>query len=103
MPMIQAVSASSDRHVSMRAPFMDIDKTGILRRGLSLGLDYTNTWSCYEGGDHPCGKCGACQERAEAFALNGVVDPAPNELNVVSTMHASLVPSGERPEEGDDC
>ena len=102
-PMIQAVSASSDRRVSMRAPFMDIDKTGILRRGLSLGLDYTNTWSCYEGGDHPCGKCGACQERAEAFALNGVVDPAPNELNVVSTMHASPVPSGERPEEGDDC
>ena len=74
-PMIQAVSASSDRRVSMRAPFMDIDKTGILRRGLSLDLDYTNTWSCYEGGDRPCGKCGACQERAEAVALNNAVDP----------------------------
>jgi len=75
-PMMLAVSASSGGRVQMRAPFMDIDKTGILRRGLALGLDYTHTWSCYEGGDHPCGKCGACQERAEAFALNGIDDPS---------------------------
>jgi len=76
MPMIQAMSASTDGRVGMRAPFMDIDKTGILRRGLALGLDYTHTWSCYEGGEYPCGKCGACQERAEAFALNNASDPA---------------------------
>ncbi len=85
-PMICAVSASSDARVGMRAPFMDIDKTAILRRGLSLGLDYTNTWSCYEGGDKPCGKCGACQERAEAFALNNFADPA-----LQQTEHPSLL------------
>lgn len=75
MTMMQAMSASSGGRVGMRAPFMDIDKAGILRRGLSLGLDYTNTWSCYEGGDIPCGKCGACVERAEAFATNKMIDP----------------------------
>ena len=75
MPMMRAVSASTDNRVSMRAPFMDIDKTGILRRGLALGLHYTNTWACYEGGDYPCGKCGACTERAESFAANNAVDP----------------------------
>jgi 7-cyano-7-deazaguanine synthase len=75
LPMMQAVSASTDGRVGLRAPFMDIDKTGILRRGLALGLDYSNTWSCYAGGDQPCGLCGACQERSEAFALNNAVDP----------------------------
>lgn len=76
LPTMRAISASSDKRVGLRAPFMDIDKTGILRRGLALGLNYKDTWSCYEGGLLPCGKCGACQERAEAFSLNGVADPA---------------------------
>ena len=74
MPMMHAMRASSGGRVGMRAPFMDIDKTAILRRGLALGLDYSDTWSCYEGGERPCGKCGACQERAEAFALNNSID-----------------------------
>lgn len=94
LPMMQAVSASSNGRVSMRAPFMDTDKIGILRRGLSFGLNYADTWSCYEGGEKPCGKCGACVERAEAFAANNVADPA------LGTWHASPVPSEERPEEG---
>lgn len=34
------------------------------------------TWSCYEGGNKPCGKCGTCIDRAKAFELNGVEDPA---------------------------
>ncbi|MFQ7544054.1 MAG: 7-cyano-7-deazaguanine synthase, partial [Veillonella nakazawae] len=34
------------------------------------------TWSCYEGGDKPCGHCGTCIDRAEAFRANGVEDPA---------------------------
>lgn len=79
--MMQTIRAASGGRVGMRAPFMDIDKGGILRRGLGLGLDYTDTWSCYEGGDEPCGKCGACVERCEAFASNNVADPA---LTVVS-------------------
>jgi len=73
---MQTIRASTNDRIGLRAPFMDIDKTGILRRGLSLQLDYTHTWSCYEGGDKPCGKCGACVERAEAFAQNNMHDPA---------------------------
>ena len=34
------------------------------------------TWSCYEGGEKPCGVCGTCRDRAAAFAANGVPDPA---------------------------
>ena len=48
----------------------------IVRIGLDLGVPYELTWSCYEGGEKPCGKCGTCIDRAAAFAANGVEDPA---------------------------
>ena len=38
-------------------------------------MPYELTWSCYEGGDKPCGKCGTCIDREKAFELNGVKDP----------------------------
>ena len=55
----------------------------VSRLRLSIGLrlkwskvPYELTWSCYEGGDKPCGVCGTCRDRAEAFRANGVLDPA---------------------------
>lgn len=66
--------ATEDK-VKLIAPLMYIDKGRILEIGLAFGLDYADTWTCYVGGNHPCGKCGACVERAEAFESNGVSDP----------------------------
>jgi len=59
------------------APYGGIDKRGILERGFRIGVPYELTWTCYEGGDKACGKCGSCQERLEGFAANGVTDPVP--------------------------
>lgn len=61
--------------IEVRAPFLKSDKTAILAKGLALGLDYNETWTCYNGRAKACGKCGACQERLEAFAENNAVDP----------------------------
>jgi 7-cyano-7-deazaguanine synthase len=61
--------------INIYTPFMYETKGGIVKRGLKLGVDYSLTWTCYEGKDKPCGKCGACVERAEAFAANHVEDP----------------------------
>jgi len=61
--------------VRVEAPFLHTDKAGILRVGHALGVDYSATWTCYVGGDKACGKCGACQERLEAFGLIGKTDP----------------------------
>lgn len=61
--------------VEIRAPYLALSKIDILREGLSLGLDYKETWTCYNGEEKACGRCGACQERLEAFAKNNVSDP----------------------------
>ncbi|MDX1816463.1 MAG: 7-cyano-7-deazaguanine synthase QueC [Marinobacter sp.] len=67
--------------VGIEAPFMAMDKGAILARGLELGLDYSQTWTCYNGRDKACGRCGSCVERLEAFAANGVTDPLDYEVS----------------------
>lgn len=61
--------------VHVEAPFQYLDKAGILRIGLPIGLYYGNAWTCYKGGQLACGVCGSCQERLEAFAAIGEKDP----------------------------
>lgn len=65
--------------VSVHSPYLEQDKAAILADGLAMGLDYANTWTCYNGRDKACGKCGACVERLEAFAANQQIDPLPYE------------------------
>ncbi|MEW6983008.1 7-cyano-7-deazaguanine synthase QueC [Colwelliaceae bacterium 6471] len=61
--------------VEIFSPYLNVSKTDILTDGLSMGLDYSNTWTCYNGREKACGKCGACQERLEAFEENNATDP----------------------------
>ena len=57
------------------SPYLNTDKIGILKDGLAMGLDYSKTWTCYNGREKACGKCGSCVERLEAFSANGLSDP----------------------------
>ena len=66
----------SGKKLKIEAPFVNFTKADIVRTGIELGVPYELTWSCYEGGEKPCGKCGTCIDRARAFAENGVSDPA---------------------------
>lgn len=62
--------------VVLVAPFSNMDKGDICIEGVKLKVPYHLTWTCYKGGgEKPCGRCGACVERAEAFAKAGVPDP----------------------------
>lgn len=61
--------------INIYTPFLDIDKGDIAIQGKELNVDYSLAWTCYEGGEKPCGLCGACQERAEAFLKAGITDP----------------------------
>jgi 7-cyano-7-deazaguanine synthase len=54
-------------HVDFYAPYVWLDKGQIAERGYKLGAPIYETYSCYNGGDIHCGKCGACNERKEAL------------------------------------
>lgn len=73
--MNQAIWEGSGHQVKIEAPFVNCSKAEVVRQGLELNVPYELTWSCYEGGDKPCGVCGTCRDRAAAFAANGVEDP----------------------------
>ena len=61
--------------VRIEAPYLHSDKASILADGLSMGLDYARTWTCYLGEELACGQCGSCRERLAAFAAHGLTDP----------------------------
>lgn len=74
--MEKAISIGTYDKVHIAAPLVSLNKAGVVKIGLGLGVPYDLTWSCYEGGEKPCGTCGTCIDRAAAFAANGVEDPA---------------------------
>jgi 7-cyano-7-deazaguanine synthase len=63
--------------IQIKAPFVNYSKADIVRLGLELGVDYGQTWSCYQGGEAACGVCPTCAERLKAFEEVGVADPLP--------------------------
>jgi 7-cyano-7-deazaguanine synthase len=73
--MGEAIQLGTYEQVRLLRPFIDLDKAGIARRGAELGVNFAQTWSCYEGGTLHCGRCGTCVERREAFLLAGRPDP----------------------------
>jgi 7-cyano-7-deazaguanine synthase len=62
---------------TVHTPLMDLDKAGIVRLGLELGVDYALTHSCYDPGSDgaACGRCDACRLRLRGFREAGVPDP----------------------------
>ncbi len=78
-PFMQAMGTAMEEgtyaKIQLLRPFIDNDKAGIARRGVELGIDFSETWSCYKGGEIHCGVCGTCVERREAFILAGLTDP----------------------------
>lgn len=73
---MQAVANVCDyKQIRLDRPFIHLSKAEIAGMGRNLGVDFSQTWSCYAGSLLHCGKCGTCIERREAFYLAGVPDP----------------------------
>ncbi|MBQ1393118.1 MAG: 7-cyano-7-deazaguanine synthase QueC [Lachnospiraceae bacterium] len=70
--MNTAIYEGSGHQLRIEAPFVKKSKKDIVALGLTLGVPYELTWSCYEGKDRPCGKCGTCIDRIAAFRANGL-------------------------------
>ncbi|WP_297168347.1 7-cyano-7-deazaguanine synthase QueC [uncultured Porphyromonas sp.] len=74
-PMGEAITAGTSNGVKLVAPYTKLTKAEIVARGTRLGVPYGKTYSCYQGGERHCGRCGTCRERHEAFVANGLEDP----------------------------
>lgn len=74
--MTEAINIGTYGKVHVVAPLVEMNKAEVVATGLKLNVPYELTWSCYEGGDKPCGTCGTCIDRANAFKANDVEDPA---------------------------
>ena len=72
--MDKAIEAGTWNNVRLLTPYTNISKADIVKRGIALGINYNETWSCYRGNDKPCGKCGTCVERKEALLQAGIED-----------------------------
>lgn len=66
---------ADETHITLKTPFVNLNKTDILRRGMALGVPYEDTWSCYRSNGPACGTCDSCWYRLEAFKEIGVADP----------------------------
>jgi len=73
---------TAGKGMTIHAPLLDMSKSAIIRKGISLGVDYSQTMSCYDPAPGPeegdfvhCGHCDACLLRKKGFAGAGIVDP----------------------------
>jgi len=64
------------KRIALLAPLQRLDKEGIVRLACRLNVPLELTWSCYQGGRRPCGRCDSCKLRARGFASAGIADPA---------------------------
>ncbi len=72
--MGEAMRAGTYAEVEIVAPYTEITKGEVALIGKKLGLDYSETYSCYKGGEKHCGRCGTCVERREALKYAGIED-----------------------------
>lgn len=70
-----AIMEGTAGQIEVVAPYCKTNKAGVVKDGLRMKVPYEYTWSCYEGGEKPCGKCGTCIDRAKAFKENNIDDP----------------------------
>lgn len=70
------MGAEKNQPIKIHAPFVHKTKAEEIEMGMQLGVDYGLTWSCYRGGEKPCGTCDSCLLRAKAFEEAGYEDPA---------------------------
>ncbi len=68
------------KRFTVLTPLLEMHKQEIIQLGLSLGVDYSRTVSCYRGEEMPCLRCPSCEIRQEAFTSLGMQDPLVKRL-----------------------
>lgn len=71
--------ATDNPDLVIDAPFVEMDKSEIVKLGAELGVPFVDTWTCYKGGEVHCGVCSSCSERKRAFVESNIEDPTEYE------------------------
>jgi len=73
-----------EQMIEIVSPFVEFSKKEEIRVGQELGVDWNTTWTCYAGenGNGACGKCPSCSERIQNFAMAGIRDTCPYEIDI---------------------
>jgi len=72
--MNEAIYQGSGQMLQIEAPFINWNKAQVVKEGIRLAIPLQDTWSCYAGGEEPCGVCGNCIDRRLAFEANGIYE-----------------------------
>lgn len=80
---INELSALNRRtKIEVIAPLLTKSKADIIKTGISLGVDFSKTWTCYEGKQKACGQCTACSLRIKGFLDAKYIDPTEYKLKI---------------------
>ncbi|HJJ28305.1 MAG TPA: 7-cyano-7-deazaguanine synthase QueC [Methanocorpusculum sp.] len=71
------IGTQTEKPIELLTPFVRMNKTEILKKGLELNVPYEDTWSCYAENECACGVCSSCLSRLKAFEDLGIDDPIP--------------------------
>lgn len=80
---INKVTALNRRNkIAIKAPLLTMSKSEIIKFGHDLGVNYADTWTCYEGEEKACGMCTACSLRIRGFIEAKIQDPLDYEIQI---------------------
>ena len=83
LEQINKVSALNRRNkIAVQAPLIDKSKEEIIKLGIKLGVNFSQTWTCYEGEEQACGECTACSLRIKGFIDAGYIDPVLYKITI---------------------
>jgi len=83
LEQINKVSALNRRNkIVVQAPLIDKSKAEIIKLGVKLGVNFSQTWTCYEGEEIACGECTACSLRIKGFIDAGYIDPLNYKISI---------------------
>jgi 7-cyano-7-deazaguanine synthase len=69
------LGTKDETNIKISMPLVNLKKSQIVQKALSLDVPLSKTWSCYKNGDKACGVCDSCRLRLKGFKLAGVTDP----------------------------
>jgi len=83
LEQINNVSALNRRNkITVQAPLINKSKEEIIKLGIKLGVDFSQTWTCYEGEEQACGECTACSLRIKGFIDARYIDPVKYKITL---------------------